>query len=140
MSKSVQSEVKTTNQRNQLNFSKFFDEADKLIRQYHQLATGLQCECLTSCKKVVESTIAFQRDFFDKSNLNSPANETFQKMTYESVDAASKVLATQNQIMTNMIETARQSLKAINDNSNGIADLNSVMMQSWISFWNPKQN
>lgn len=140
MSKSTQVEAKTASQRNQLNFGKFFDEADKLIRQYHQLATGLQCECLASCRKVVESTIAFQRDFFDKSNLNLPANETYQKMMYESADAASKVLVTQNQITTNMLETARQNIKAINDNSTGIADLNSAMMQSWISFWNPKQN
>lgn len=140
MSKSSITETKTANQRNQLDFGKFFDEADKLIRQYHQLATGLQCECLRSCRKTVESTMEFQRNFLDKSNPNLPDNETFQKLTYESADAASKMLAAQNQIMTNMIDTARQIIKATNDTSHGIADLNSAMVQSWFPFWNPKQN
>ncbi|MGI0046098.1 MAG: hypothetical protein ACREBB_02760 [Nitrosotalea sp.] len=140
MSKSLPPEVKAVNQRNQLNFSKFFDEADKLIRQYHQSATGLQCECLASHRKIVESAFSFQKNFLGKSNGDAPFNETLQEIMHESSDAASKVLATQNQIMTNMIEIARQSLKAINDNSHGIADLNSTMMQSWMFFWNPKQN
>ena len=116
---------------NTQNLSKFFDEFEKSIKQYHVMATTLQSECAQSCKKILETQISSQQEFFTKSGFDKNSNEPIQKTMNQYFDSMAKLMAVQNQIMTNIMESCRQNVKLCSENWSKFAEQNSKIMQSW---------
>lgn len=130
MSKTPQSETKEIFPNTQ-NLNKFFDEFEKSLKQYHVLATTLQSECAQSCKKILETQISTQQEFFTKSGFDKNSNEPIQKTMNQYFDSMAKLMAVQNQIMTNMMESCRQNVKLCSENWSKFTEQNSKIMQSW---------
>lgn len=130
MSKIPSSETKEIFSNTQ-NLSKFFDEVEKSIKQYHVMATTLQSECAQSCKKVLEAQMSSQQEFFTKSGFNNNSNDSIQKNMNQYFDSMAKLISTQNQIMTNIMESCRQNVKLCSENWSKFAEQNSKIMQSW---------
>lgn len=130
MSKTVQSETKETSQDAQ-NLNRFFEEIEKSIKQYHVVATTLQSECTQSCKKTFETQMAALQEFFTKSGFDKKSSDTVQKATNQYFDSMASVIAVQNQVLTNMMESCRQNVKMCSENWSKFTAQNSKIMQSW---------
>ncbi|MDC8451779.1 MAG: hypothetical protein LV477_02575 [Candidatus Nitrosotalea sp.] len=130
MSKTPPSETKEIFSNTQ-NLGKFFDEFEKSIKQYHLMATTLQSECAQSCKKILETQISAQQEFFTKSGFDKNSNEPIQKTMNQYFDSMAKLVSTQNQIMTNIMESCRQNVRLCSENWSKFAEQNSKIMQSW---------
>jgi len=130
MSKIPPSETKEIFSNTQ-NLSKFFDEVEKSIRQYHMMATTLQSECAQSCKKILEIQMSAQQEFFTKSGFDKNSNDTIQKTMNQYFDSMAKLMAVQNQTMTSIMESCRQNVKMCSENWSRFTEQNSKIMQSW---------
>jgi uncharacterized protein YukE len=132
MSKVTQSEIKEIHPNTQ-NLTKFFDEVEKSIKQYHAMATTLQTECAQSCKKTFETQISSQQEFFTKSGFDKNSN-IVQKDINQYFDSMAKLVAVQNQTMVSMMESCRQNVKMCSENWNRFAEGNYTITQPWIAF------
>ena len=84
-----------------------------------------------SCKKILETQISSQQEFFTKSGFDKNSNEPIQKTMNQYFDSMAKLMAVQNQIMTNIMESCRQNVKLCSENWSKFAEQNSKIMQSW---------
>lgn len=138
MSKPVVHDSKSNSTSSPQDASSIFDEIEKSINQYHQSAANLQRECTQYYRKVFENAMSMQQEIASKSGMSS-AFDVLQKTLSNYLDATGKIYSVQTKSFITNIETARQNLKSLNENSKTLSDLNRAIMQSWSSFYSPKQ-
>ena len=112
--------------------------AEKSFPNYQASVTSLQQEYTEAIKNVVESNIALQREFADKTGINTALPEATENAVRKSNEQISKVQDVQNKIALATIDTASQNIKTFNENAKAFADLNKSVMQSWITAFTPK--
>ena len=112
--------------------------AEKSFPNYQASVTSLQQEYTEAIKNVVESNIALQREFADKTGINTALPEATENAVLKSNEQISKVQDVQNKIALATIDAASQNIKTFNENAKAFADLNKSVMQSWITAFTPK--
>jgi len=111
---------------------------EKSFPNYQASVTSLQQEYTEAIKNVVESNIALQREFADKTGINTALPEATENAVRKSNEQISKVQDVQNKIALATIDAASQNIKTFNENAKAFADLNKSVMQSWITAFTPK--
>jgi len=112
--------------------------AEKSFPNYQASVTSLQQEYTEAIKNVVESNIALQREFADKTGINTALPEATENAVRKSNEQISKVQDVQNKIALATIDATSQNIKTFNENAKAFADLNKSVMQSWITAFTPK--
>ena len=112
--------------------------AEKSFPNYQASVSSLQQEYTEAIKNVVESSIALQREFADKTGINTALPEATENAVRKSNEQISKVQDVQNKIALATIDAASQNIKTFNENAKAFADLNKSVMQSWITAFTPK--
>ena len=122
------------------NVDRFFDDVEKVTPKYLQSITNLQQECLESWKNAIDSNIALQREYANRTGINTNVPQATLKVIRDTTEEATKVFTVQNQIALAAIDATQQNVKTFNDNANSFADLNRNILQSWISAFTQVRN
>ena len=112
--------------------------AEKSFPNYQTSVTSLQQEYTEAFKNIVDSTIALQRDFANKTGINTALPEATENAVRKSNEQISKVQDVQNKIALATIDATRQNIKTFNENAKAFAELNKSVMQSWITAFTPR--
>jgi hypothetical protein len=111
---------------------------EKSFPNYQTSVTSLQHEYVQAYQNIVDSTIALQRDFANKTGINIALPEATEDVVNKTNEQVSKVQDVQNKIALATIDATRQNIKTFNENAKAFADLNKSVMQSWITAFTPK--
>ena len=112
--------------------------AEKSFPNYQTSVTSLQQEYTEAFQNVVESTIALQREFANKTGINTALPEATEDAVRKSNEQVGKVQDVQNKIALATIDATRQNIKTFNENAKAFAELNKSVMQSWINAFTPR--
>ncbi|GFN39550.1 MAG: hypothetical protein O6761_08775 [Thaumarchaeota archaeon] len=122
------------------NVERFFDGVEKATPKNLQSITNLQQEYLEAWKNAINSTITLQREYANRSGLNTNVPQASLKVINDTTEEAIKAFSVQNQIALAAIDATQQNVKTFNDNAKAFADLNKNILQSWISAFTQFRN
>jgi len=111
---------------------------EKSFPNYQTSVTSLQQEYTEAYQNIVDSTIALQREFANKTGINTALPEATETAVNKTNEQISKVQDVQNKITLATIDATRQNIKTFNENAKAFAELNKSVMQSWITAFTPK--
>ena len=111
---------------------------EKAFPHFQTSVTSLQQEYTEAFKNIVDSSIALQREFADKTGINTGLPQATEDAVKKSNEQINKVQDVQNKIALATIDATRQNIKTFNENAKAFADLNKSVMQSWITAFTPK--
>ena len=124
----------------QQNVDKYFNGIKQSVPRYHQSVTNVQQEYLEAWENVINSTIAFQKEYATKTGVNTNVPYATLKAIRDTTEEVVKAYDVQNKVTLAAIDATQQNIKTFNDNAKAFADLNKNILQSWISTFAPKQN
>ena len=111
---------------------------EKSFPNYQTSVTSLQQEYTEAFQNIVDSTIALQREFANKTGINTALPEATESAVNKTNEQISKVQDVQNKVVLATIDATRQNIKTFNENAKAFADLNKSVMQSWITAFTPR--
>ena len=111
---------------------------EKSFPNYQASVTSLQQEYTEAFENIVESSVALQREFANKTGINTALPEATETAVRKSNEQISKVQDVQNKIALATIDATRQNIKTFNENAKAFADLNKSVMQSWLTAFTPR--
>ena len=111
---------------------------EKSFPNYQTSVTSLQQEYVEAFQNIVDSTIALQREFANKTGINTALPEATESAVNKTNEQISKVQDVQNKIALATIDATRQNIKTFNENAKAFADLNKSVMQSWVTAFTPR--
>jgi hypothetical protein len=117
---------------------KYFTEIEGSVLHFQQTLFDLQNECYKLWKNVVNTNVSLQKEFAEKSGYNFILPKTAQNILMNVGDEITKYRLTTNKIAITTIESGKKNVKAWNDNTNTIVDLNKKIMQYWLTSFMPK--
>ena len=112
--------------------------AEKSFPNYQTSVTSLQQEYTEAFQNIVDSTITLQREFANKTGINTALPEATENAVNKTNEQISKVQDVQNKVALATIDVTRQNIKTFNENAKAFADLNKSVMQSWITAFTPR--
>ena len=112
--------------------------AEKSFPNYQTSVTSLQQEYTEAFQNIVDSTITLQREFANKTGINTALPEATESAVNKTNEQISKVQDVQNKVTLATIDVTRQNIKTFNENAKAFADLNKSVMQSWITAFTPR--
>jgi len=112
--------------------------AEKSFPNYQTSVTSLQQEYTEAFQNIVDSTIALQREFANKTGINTALPEATENAVNKTNEQINKVQDVQNKIALATIDATRQNIKTFNENAKAFADLNKGVLQSWLTAFTPK--
>jgi len=111
---------------------------EKSFPNYQTSVTSLQQEYTEAFQNIIDSTFALQREFANKTGINTALPEATESAVNKTNEQINKVQDVQNKIALATIDATRQNIKTFNENAKAFADLNKSVMQSWITAFTPK--
>jgi len=111
---------------------------EKSFPNYQTSVTSLQQEYVEAFQNIVDSTIALQREFANKTGINTALPEATENAVNKTNEQINKVQDVQNKIALATIEATRQNIKTFNENEKAFADLNKGVMQSRLTAFSTK--
>jgi len=111
---------------------------ERSFPNYQTSVTSLQQEYTEAFQNIVDSTIALQREFANKTGINTALPEATESAVDKTNEQISKVQDVQNKIALATIDATRQNIKTFNENAKAFADLNKSVMQSWVTAFTPR--
>jgi len=112
--------------------------AEKSFPNYQTSVTSLQQEYTEAFQNIIDSTIALQREFANKTGINTALPEATESAVNKTNEQISKVQDVQNKVALATIDVTRQNIKTFNENAKAFADLNKGVLQSWLTAFTPK--
>ena len=112
--------------------------AEKSFPNYQTSVTSLQQEYTEAFQNIVDSTITLQREFANKTGINTALPEATESAVNKTNEQISKVQDVQNKVALATIDVTRQNIKTFNENAKAFADLNKSVMQCWITAFTPR--
>jgi len=112
--------------------------AEKSFPNYQTSVTSLQQEYTEAFQNIIDSTIALQREFANKTGINTALPEATESAVNKTNEQINKVQDVQNKIALATIDATRQNIKTFNENAKAFADLNKNVMQSWVTAFTPR--
>jgi len=111
---------------------------ERVFPNYQTSVTSLQQEYTEAFENIVESSIALQREFANKTGINTALPEATETAVRKTNEQISKVQDVQNKVALATIDATRQNIKTFNENAKTFADLNKSVMHSWITAFTPR--
>ena len=111
---------------------------ERVFPNYQTSVTSLQQEYTEAFENIVESSIALQREFANKTGINTALPEATETAVRKTNEQISKVQDVQNKVVLATIDATRQNIKTFNENAKAFADLNKSVMHSWITAFTPR--
>ena len=111
---------------------------ERSFPNYQTSVTSLQQEYTEAFQNIVDSTIALQREFANKTGINTALPQATESAVNKTNEQISKVQDVQNKVALATIDVTRQNIKTFNENAKAFADLNKSVMQSWITAFTPR--
>jgi len=111
---------------------------EKSFPNYQTSVTSLQQEYTEAFQNIIDSTIALQREFANKTGINTALPEATESAVNKTNEQINKVQDVQNKIALATIDATRQNIKTFNENAKAFADLNKSVMQSWVTAFTPR--
>jgi len=112
--------------------------AEKSFPNYQTSDTSLQQEYTEAFQNIIDSTIALQREFANKTGINTALPEATESAVNKTNEQINKVQDVQNKVALATIDATRQNIKTFNENAKAFADLNKSVMQSWVTAFTPR--
>ena len=112
--------------------------AEKSFPNYQTSVTSLQQEYTEAFQNIIDSTIALQREFANKTGINTALPEATESAVNKTNEQINKVQDVQNKVALATIDATRQNIKTFNENAKAFVDLNKRVMQSWLTAFTPK--
>ena len=113
----------------QKNTEKFFNEIDKSSPVYHQLAADIQKRYLESWKNVINSSIAIQQEFADKTGMNTNISEETKTAIQNMIDRTAIAYQNQHKIIADSTEASKKIFDVFNENTKIFSSLNKNMIE-----------
>ena len=111
---------------------------ERSFPNYQTSVTSLQQEYTEAFQNIVDSTIALQREFANKTGINTALPEATENAVNKTNEQINKVQDVQNKIALATIDATRQNIKTFNENAKAFVDLNKSVMQSWVTAFTPR--
>jgi len=111
---------------------------ERSFPNYQTSVTSLQQEYTEAFQNIVDSTIALQREFANKTGINTALPEATENAVNKTNEQINKVQDVQNKVALATIDATRQNIKTFNENAKAFVDLNKSVMQSWITAFTPR--
>jgi len=111
---------------------------ERSFPNYQTSVTSLQQEYTEAFQNIVDSTIALQREFANKTGINTALPEATENAVNKTNEQINKVQDVQNKVALATIDATRQNIKTFNENAKAFADLNKSVMQSWVTAFTPR--
>ena len=111
---------------------------ERVFPNYQTSVTSLQQEYTEAFENIVESSVALQREFANKTGINTALPEATETAVRKTNEQISKVQDVQNKVVLATIDATRQNVKTFNENAKAFADLNKNVMQSWVTAFTPR--
>tara|TARA_B100001245_G_C22480608_1_gene245073 strand:+ start:85 stop:510 length:426 start_codon:yes stop_codon:yes gene_type:complete len=111
---------------------------ERVFPNYQTSVTSLQQEYTEAFENIVESSVALQREFANKTGINTALPEATETAVRKTNEQISKVQDVQNKVVLATIDATRQNIKTFNENAKAFADLNKSVMHSWITAFTPR--
>ena len=119
---------------------KYFLEIEQNVPHIQQTLFDLQNEYYKLWKNNVNSQLALQKEFFNKSGFDysfpKTAREIIENMSEETIKFRSLI----HKMIITSIEQNKNYAKTLNDNSNTFVDLNKKIIENWVSMFKTNQN
>ena len=116
------------------NVERYFSEVKKTTADYLQSMTDLQQEIIRSWRNTIDSAIALQEKFTEKSGLNPSLSEAIVKGATNLSKEVNRAQQLQSQMLLASFEAMRNYVKAFNENVNAFTELSGKVMESFIPF------
>ena len=111
---------------------------ERSFPNYQTSVTSLQQEYTEAFQNIVDSTIALQREFANKTGINTALPEATESAVNKTNEQINKVQDVQNKMALATIDATRQNIKTFNENAKAFVDLNKSVMQSWVTAFTPR--
>jgi len=115
------------------NVQKYFENISKITPQYFQAITELQDECMKTCEKTINASIATQQEFAKKAGITTEIPDAAKTAIVDINKQIVQASTVNNQLTKTAIDTTVQNIKAFSNNINSFAELNKNIIQSWIT-------
>ncbi len=115
------------------NVQKYFENISKITPQYFQAITQLQDECMKTCEKTINASIATQQEFAKKAGITTEIPDAAKTAIVDINKQIVQASTVNNQLTKTAIDTTVQNIKAFSNNINSFAELNKNIIQSWIT-------
>ena len=116
------------------NVERYFSEVKKTTADYLQSVTDLQQEIIRSWRNSIDSAIALQEKFTEKSGLNPSLSEATVKIVANLSKEVNRAQQLQSEMLLASFEAMRNYIKAFNENVNVFTELRGKVMESFIPF------
>lgn len=117
-----------------------FDEIHNTIEQstpaYTQSISNLQQEYLATWKNIICSNISSQKEYAKKMGLSAESTEVVSEIIQKMTDEMVKSFKIQNQVIQTWLDTSKENIQRINDNSTTFVDANKKFMGLFTKVWN----
>ena len=114
--------------------------AEKSFPNYQTSVTSLQQEYTEAFQNIIDSTIALQREYANKTGINTNVPEATLKAVRDTNEQVVKSFDVQNKMAIAAVDAARQNVKTFTNNAKAFGEMNNNVMQSWISTFTPTRN
>jgi len=113
------------------NVQKYFENISKITPEYIQTITKLQEECMKTCEKTINASIATQQEFAKKTGISTEIPEAAKTAIVDTSKQIVQASTVNNQLAKTAIDTTVQNIKTFNNNISSFAELNKSIIQSW---------
>ena len=121
------------------NVDKYFESLENSIPKYYQTIHELQQEYLQAWENMFNASVSIQKEFSNKIGLNTKSTVA-SKYISDATDSVTKARAVRDKIILKSIETAKENVKAWNNQSQTFTDTNKKIAQFWLSLFTTRQS
>ena len=109
----------------------YFKNVSKNTAAYLQSISDLQQEIIESRKKTAESILVFQKFLTEKAKTKSKIPDISAQIISDMAIQTNNAWSFQNQLLTRSIDTLSQHIRAFNENSETLTEMNKELIKSW---------
>jgi len=110
---------------------RYFKNVSINTASYLQSISDLQQEIIESRKKNAESIILLQKLLVDQINSHSKISDDSLEVITDFTEQTNKAWNFQNQLMQKSIEVLSNNIKAFNNNTFELTEMNKSIIESW---------
>lgn len=111
-------------------FDQIHDNIEQSTPIYAQSISNFQQEFLATWKNLVHSNLSTQQEYFNKMGLTSESTEIISQIIQKMTDEIGMNFKLQNSIINTWLDTSKQNIQSINDNSTSFSNVNKKFIES----------
>ncbi len=119
---------------------KYFLEIENSVPHMQHVLFDYQNECYKTWKNVISANILLNKEFLEKSGLDSGGTDAAKSLVENASEEALRYRAYCKKIAIANIGAAKQNAKTLNDNAELFTDFNRKMMRYWMSAFSSKKD